>query len=396
MRLDGSVPQRQRQELVHTFQNNPECRLFLTTNAGSTGLNLQAANTVINVDLPWNPAILEQRIARAHRMGQTQPVQVFVLVTEGTIEENLLATLASKKELALAALDVDSDVDAVDMASGMDELKGRLEVLLGAKPDGCVGDTVREESDEVTSGASINPKKRVAPANDGILGATFTFPDEVVVRQSHAAPPPEVLESCLPQKMSAYIEEDPAGKPRLTISLPNKLALENLAQMLATILAAGSPTKNVEQHIAHHSEPQTTAIQQSIAGNIHPPFGSPSAADAGSDGRAEPLAGSLEPPISDRQLSILIKEKHHGVVIHDDGNQVVIRFDLGDDVVEHVYDHRQFVSGGVPKVGEDVIAYGLVVRAEMDLSDESLDATLREPLPRIMTPRKVISGHHEF
>ena len=46
----------------------------ITTNAGSTGLNLQAANTVINVDLPWNPAVLEQRIARAHRMGQQQPV----------------------------------------------------------------------------------------------------------------------------------------------------------------------------------------------------------------------------------------------------------------------------------------------------------------------------------
>src|SRR6266550_2768092 len=44
--------------LVHEFQSNPGCRLFLTTNAGSTGLNLQAANTVINVDLPWNPAVL--------------------------------------------------------------------------------------------------------------------------------------------------------------------------------------------------------------------------------------------------------------------------------------------------------------------------------------------------
>ena len=84
--------------------------MFITTNAGSTGLNLQAANTVINVDLPWNPAVLEQRIGRAHRMGQQQPVQVYVLVTEETIEENLLATLSAKKDLALAALDAESDV----------------------------------------------------------------------------------------------------------------------------------------------------------------------------------------------------------------------------------------------------------------------------------------------
>ena len=110
VRLDGSVPQKKRQQLVHQFQRDPACRVFLTTNAGSTGLNLQAANTVINVDLPWNPAVLEQRIARAHRMGQKNPVQVYLLVTEGTIEEKLLATLSAKHDLALAALDMESNV----------------------------------------------------------------------------------------------------------------------------------------------------------------------------------------------------------------------------------------------------------------------------------------------
>jgi SNF2 family DNA or RNA helicase len=71
---------------------------------------LQAANTVINVDLPWNPAVLEQRIARAHRMGQTKPMAVYVLVTEATIARQLLSTLVSKRDLALAALDESSDV----------------------------------------------------------------------------------------------------------------------------------------------------------------------------------------------------------------------------------------------------------------------------------------------
>jgi len=127
------VPQSQRQGLVQKFQTDPACALFLTTNAGSTGLNLQAANTVINVDLPWNPAVLEQRIARAHRMGQEQAVQIYVLVTEGTLEENLLQTLAAKKDLALAALDSESEVEQVDLVSGMQELKNRLEVLLGAR-----------------------------------------------------------------------------------------------------------------------------------------------------------------------------------------------------------------------------------------------------------------------
>ena len=65
VRLDGSVPQKQRSRLVAAFQSDAKCRAFLTTNAGSTGLNLQAADTVINLELPWNPALLEQRIARA-------------------------------------------------------------------------------------------------------------------------------------------------------------------------------------------------------------------------------------------------------------------------------------------------------------------------------------------
>src|SRR5713226_8356628 len=150
VRLDGSVPQKQRQELVHKFQTDPACQLFITTNAGSTGLNLQAANTVINVDLPWNPAILEQRIARAHRMGQTQPVQVFVLVTEATIEENLLATLAAKRDLFLASLDVESEVDQVDLATGVEELKSRLEVLLGAKPEAPVDESKKQINEEDT------------------------------------------------------------------------------------------------------------------------------------------------------------------------------------------------------------------------------------------------------
>ena len=135
VRLDGSVPQKKRQEIVNRFQTDPRCRLFITTNAGSTGLNLQAANTVINVDLPWNPAVLEQRVGRANRMGQKQPVQVYVLVTEETIEESLLGTLSAKHDLALAALDSESDVTQVDFKSGVEELRRRLEVLLGAKPE---------------------------------------------------------------------------------------------------------------------------------------------------------------------------------------------------------------------------------------------------------------------
>ena len=247
VRLDGSVPQRQRQELVHRFQTELDCRLFLTTNAGSTGLNLQAANTVINVDLPWNPAVLEQRIARAHRMGQQQPVQVFVLVTEQTIEESLLSTLAAKKELALAALDVESEVDAVDVASGMQELKGRLEVLLGARPEAPLDVSMQQDvasTSVALAGAQANGtgshRDRVAAAGGELLGAAFKLLGELVSQES-TPPPPENLVATVRDGLGACVEEDSAGKPRLVLTLPDRGSLNQLAETLAKLLAAGQP-----------------------------------------------------------------------------------------------------------------------------------------------------------
>jgi SNF2 family DNA or RNA helicase len=239
VRLDGSVPQRKRQELVHRFQTDADCVLFLTTNAGSTGLNLQAANTVINVDLPWNPAVLEQRIARAHRMGQQQPVQVFVLVTEETIEENLLATIAAKKDLALAALDAESDVDQVDLASGMQELKNRLEVLLGARAEAPRDETVQRTAAATAESFDAAHRDRLAAAGGELLGAAFKFLGELVTPQGETAAPSSELTAALRDSLGACVEDDAAGKPRLTVTLPDRAALEGLAQTLARLLAIG-------------------------------------------------------------------------------------------------------------------------------------------------------------
>ena len=67
---------------INRFKQDPACRLFLSTDSGSVGLSLQAASAVVNVDLPWNPAKLEQRIARAWRKNQTRSVSVVNLVCE--------------------------------------------------------------------------------------------------------------------------------------------------------------------------------------------------------------------------------------------------------------------------------------------------------------------------
>ncbi len=127
----GSVPQAKRREEIRRFKTDPDCRLFLSTDSGGLGLNLQAASVVINLDLPWNPARLEQRIARAWRKHQTRSVHVVNLISEGTIEHQMLATLAAKRQLADGILDARADLASLRMPSAarqgfLDRLHGIL------------------------------------------------------------------------------------------------------------------------------------------------------------------------------------------------------------------------------------------------------------------------------
>ncbi|MBI2193575.1 MAG: DEAD/DEAH box helicase [Planctomycetes bacterium] len=234
VRMDGSVPQKQRQSLVNAFQRDPAVKLFITTNAGSTGLNLQAANTVINVDLPWNPAVLEQRISRVHRMGQTQPVQVFVLVTEETLEEKLLTTLSAKHKLALEVLDPEAKADRVDMVSGMEELKRRLEVLLGAKPDAPVDMT--QKAKETIVAAQQVQRERVSAAAGQLVGAAFAFLGQVMPSAKETEESRRLAQE-LQHRLEDGLERDEQGRLRLAITLPDVSALEGMAKAVAALLS---------------------------------------------------------------------------------------------------------------------------------------------------------------
>ena len=109
--------------------------MFLTSDAGATGLNLQMANAVINLDLPWNPAKLEQRIARAWRKGQKSVVTVINFVTENSIEHSILHLLSQKQTLADGVLDGVEDYSKIAIPSGRTALIERMQAALdGRKP----------------------------------------------------------------------------------------------------------------------------------------------------------------------------------------------------------------------------------------------------------------------
>lgn len=122
----GSVPQKERRAEIKRFKSDPGCRVFLSSESGGVGLNLQSASVVLNLDLPWNPAKLEQRIARAWRKHQTRTVNVINLVSEETIEHKMLDTLKFKQGLADAVLDSLGEYDTFEKSNAKSAFMERL------------------------------------------------------------------------------------------------------------------------------------------------------------------------------------------------------------------------------------------------------------------------------
>jgi superfamily II DNA or RNA helicase len=187
--LHGGVPSANRGALLDRFRDEDDCRIFLSTDAGGVGLNLQQAALVVNLDLPWNPAVLEQRIARVHRLGQKRGVQVVNLISEGTIEHRMVHTLRFKSQLASAVLDTGQDsvfMSDRKFSDFMEHLEKVQEAPIAATSGG--GEPVSDDNLENPSGQAAAP----APSQDDWMEGKGNAP---------AAPPP-------PSSPSAG---DPAG-----------------------------------------------------------------------------------------------------------------------------------------------------------------------------------------
>ena len=104
-KITGSTPSQDRQEMTKAFNQGEGDVFLISLKAGGVGLNLTGADTVILVDLWWNPAVESQAIGRAHRMGQEQAVEVYRLVTRGTIEEKIQELQEQKRNLVSEVLD---------------------------------------------------------------------------------------------------------------------------------------------------------------------------------------------------------------------------------------------------------------------------------------------------
>ena len=235
--LHGGIPSEARKNLTDNFAELPESRVFLSTDAGSTGLNLQVASILINLDLPWNPAVLEQRIARIYRIGQKRNIQVINLVASQTIEERMLSTLNFKTSLFEGVLDNGEDTIFLE-DSKFNKIMESLKVVV--EPSEEVSDTHNH-----MAGSSIdlndNEEKAVAKTD----GLQTTDADSLVLPEVET-PEEGATEVSTEKKPSGYTADNN----------PEQLLQQGFSFLsgLARTLSSPEATKNLVDSIVEEDK----------------------------------------------------------------------------------------------------------------------------------------------
>lgn len=223
--------------LLERFRDDPACRVFLSTDAGAAGLNLQHATLLVNLDLPWNPALLEQRIGRIHRMGQKRPVQIVNFVAKGTIEEGMLGVLAFKRSLSAGILDCGESEIALG-GSRLNRFMKEVETITGQMGSGAA----LSSDEEIGAAASDSMPAPLAPEPDGAAvgsiapqaSAAFADPWALLAQVGME------LVAALTSKANGsgsthpWIENDPvSGSSSLKIPLPPPETVGRMANALS-------------------------------------------------------------------------------------------------------------------------------------------------------------------
>ena len=225
--LHGGVPSVKRGDLIEKFSEDKTCRLFLSTEAGGVGLNLQQASFVINMDLPWNPAILEQRIGRVHRLGQKSMVRVINFIAEKSIEHTMLGLLKFKKSVFLGVLDEGDD----QVLMG----ESRFNQLMKTVQEASVG---LDQAPEVpmAESAAVLAKEESLPSSPSSLPLFIKMAGDFLQKISESMQNVSERQSEDPEQKNGNrirLYKDPStGQKSLNIPLPDDQTLNHLAEVL--------------------------------------------------------------------------------------------------------------------------------------------------------------------
>jgi hypothetical protein len=263
--LHGGVPSRKRCALIEKFRNDPACKVFLSTDAGGVGLNLQAASVVVNFEPPWNPARLEQRIGRVHRLGQSRPVHVIHMLTSESIEERVWETLQLKKSLFAGVFDSPTAEVSFAKLGRKTVLQAVKEIFAGqpgrpkplivhasaapvalvqapaalpAQPASLAGAPASEPSGSSSAAAAQPNGKSIELAADSFLDAGLRFIELLAAAGAAGASGGEPA-GRLDQALSSLFTRDArTNRPVLTIPLPESFTQERLTNAFSALLNA--------------------------------------------------------------------------------------------------------------------------------------------------------------
>lgn len=167
VRLHGGIPTHKRGDLLDRFRDDDSIQVFISTDAGGVGLNLQSASILINLDMPWNPAVLDQRIARIHRLGQQENVQVFLMIAENGYEASVAQLVQNKRNLFDNVISTEASEDVVGISKRM--LESVIEDLTEPtdKPSSATATEPVKIAEAVSAGAnSVNKVNIDSNASD--------------------------------------------------------------------------------------------------------------------------------------------------------------------------------------------------------------------------------------
>jgi len=211
--LTGKVPVNKRHLLIDEFTHNPDCKVFLSTDAGGTGLNLQAADCVINFELPWSPARMNQRIGRVSRIGQKSTcINVVNLITKNSIEEKILAGLQLKLDLFKGVFEEDGP-DMVEFSQEKrTELVNRLRQMMGEEllvppSEAMPSEEVPEDTPHFLNPVALAEEDETVAydAEEGEGDTLLSDPDPAEAAQEGAGESTHFLAGQPPEKIEAVL-----------------------------------------------------------------------------------------------------------------------------------------------------------------------------------------------
>jgi SNF2 family DNA or RNA helicase len=158
-------PKKRTQNIVD-FHDDPTCRVLFATDAGGVGLNLQrAASACINLELPWNPAVLEQRIGRIHRLGQKKPIDVYNLISEGGIESRIALLVGGKQAVFKGLFDGTSDTVSFEQSGSF---LSRIEKVVAPVVDAPQDDAAEQEVEALVAAAEESKDRTPEPESPSV------------------------------------------------------------------------------------------------------------------------------------------------------------------------------------------------------------------------------------